>query len=81
MSELFSQKPAPHKFKEGNASDYEVFVGKAGTWCTRHNASGETIQSVKPGNIDMLNIANLGLNILNLGVGIYNAKYLLNLEI
>ncbi|MBW4505693.1 MAG: hypothetical protein KME64_04175 [Scytonematopsis contorta HA4267-MV1] len=76
MSELFSQKPAPHKFKEGNASDYEVFVGKAGTWCTRHNASGETIQSVKPGNIDMLNIANLGLNILNLGVGIYNASQL-----
>ncbi|BAZ42686.1 hypothetical protein NIES4101_86550 [Calothrix sp. NIES-4101] len=76
MVNPFTQKPAPYLFKEGDASDYEVFVGKAGTWCTRHKASGETIQSVQPGGLDMLNIANLGLNILNLGVGIYNATQL-----
>lgn len=71
MFNSFAQKPEAYLFKGGNASDYEVFVGRAGTWCTRHRASGETIQSVQPG-FDMLNIANLGLSILNLGVGIYN---------
>lgn len=32
----------------GIFSDYEVFIGKAGTYCTRHIASGKTIQSVSP---------------------------------
>lgn len=73
MLNSFTQKPEAYLFKGGDASDYEVFIGKAGTWCTRHRASGETIQSVQPGGFDMLSIANLGLNILNLGVGIYNA--------
>ncbi len=72
MVNYFTQKPDPYLFKGGNASEYEVFVGKAGTWCTRHITSKETIQSVQPEN-DMFGIANLGLNILNLGVGIYNA--------
>jgi hypothetical protein len=76
MVNPFTQKPEPYLFKKGEASDYEVFVGKAGTWCTRHTESGETIQSVQPGGLDMLNFANLGLNILNLGVGIYNAAKL-----
>jgi hypothetical protein len=76
MVNPFTQKPAPYLFKGGNASDYEVITRDAGTWCTRHKASGETIQSVQPGGLDMLNIANLGLNILNLGVGIYNAVQL-----
>lgn len=69
---MFTQKPAPYLFKGGNASDYVVFEGDAGTWCTKHIASGETIQSVRPA-IDMLNMANLGLNILNVGIGVYNA--------
>ncbi len=48
MDNLFTQKPEPHLFKGGDASDYEVFTGEAGTWCTRYRASGETIQSVRP---------------------------------
>ncbi len=75
MVNPFTQRPEPHLFKGGNASDYEVFTGEAGTWCTRHSMSGETIQSVRPA-IDMFNIANLGVNILNLGVGIYNSVQL-----
>ncbi|OKH53902.1 hypothetical protein NIES2101_09135 [Calothrix sp. HK-06] len=75
MLNSFTQKPEPYLFKGEDASDYEVVVGRAGTWCTRHRASGETIQSVQPG-FDMLNIVSLGLNILNLGVGIYNATQL-----
>ncbi|PAX53487.1 hypothetical protein [Brunnivagina elsteri] len=80
MANPFIQKPAPYLFKGGDASDYEVVTRGAGTWCTRHKASGETIQSVQPGGLDMLNIANLGLNILNLGVGIYNATQLRKLK-
>ncbi|BDI17791.1 hypothetical protein ANSO36C_35930 [Nostoc cf. commune SO-36] len=75
MVNSFTQRPDPHLFKGGNASDYEVVEGKAGTWCTRHTVSGETIQSVRPA-IDMFSIANLGINILNLGVGIYNSVQL-----
>jgi hypothetical protein len=70
MVNPFTQKPEPYPFKGGDASEYEVFIGKAGTWCTRHHSTGETIQSVQPANFDMFNIANLGLNILNLGVSI-----------
>ncbi|MGI8499715.1 MAG: hypothetical protein ACR2LR_01040 [Hassallia sp.] len=80
MVNPFTQKPEAYPFKHGDASDYEVFIGKAGTWCTRHRASGETIQSIQPGSFDMLNIANLGINILNLGVGIYNAHQLRKLK-
>ncbi|MBD2414216.1 hypothetical protein FACHB389_21365 [Nostoc calcicola FACHB-389] len=80
MVNPFTQKPEPYPFKGGDASEYEVFIGKAGTWCTRHNSTGETIQSVQPANFDMFNIANLGLNILNLGVGIYNAAQLHNVK-
>ncbi len=76
MVNPFTYKPEPYPFKGGDASDYEVVTREAGTWCTRHRASGETIQSVQPGSFDMLNIANLGINILNLGVGIYNAHQL-----
>jgi|GEM_PF-4852907 len=76
MINPFTQKPEPYPFKGGDASSYEVFIGKAGTWCTRHRESGETIQSVQPTSFDMFNIANLGINILNLGVGIYNAAQL-----
>ncbi len=76
MVNPFTQKPEPYPFKGGDASEYEVFIGKAGTWCTRHHSTGETIQSVQPANFDMFNIANLGVNILNLGVGIYNAAQL-----
>ncbi|MBH8564355.1 hypothetical protein I8748_19555 [Nostoc sp. CENA67] len=76
MINPFTQKPEPYPFQGGEASDYEVFVGKAGTWCTRHRISGKTIQSVQPANLDMFNIANLGINILNLGVGIYNGVQL-----
>lgn len=75
MVNPFTQKPEPYPFKGGEASEYEVVTGKAGTWCTRHRVSGETIQSVQPAN-DMFNIANLGINILNLGIGIYNAAQL-----
>ncbi|MFN6539487.1 MAG: hypothetical protein RM021_024470 [Nostoc sp. EkiNYC01] len=75
MVNPFTQKPEPYPFKGGEASEYEVFIGQAGTWCTRHRVSGETIQSVQPAN-DMFNIANLGINILNLGLGIYNAAQL-----
>jgi hypothetical protein len=75
MVNPFTQRPEPHLFKGGNASDYEVVEGEAGTWCTRYRASGETIQSVRPA-IDMFNIANLGVNILNLGIGIYNSVQL-----
>ncbi|MBD0262159.1 MAG: hypothetical protein ICV85_10135 [Tolypothrix sp. T3-bin4] len=80
MVNPFTQKPEAYPFKGGDDSDYEVFIGKAGTWCTRHHASGETIQSVQPGSFNMLNIANLGINILNLGVGIYNAHQLRKLK-
>jgi hypothetical protein len=48
MVNPFSQRPEPHLFKGGEASDYEVFTGEAGTWCTRHRVSGETIQSHIP---------------------------------
>ncbi|MHC5598934.1 MAG: hypothetical protein ACYTXC_23840 [Nostoc sp.] len=75
MVNPFTQRPEPHLFKGGNPSEYEVVEGEAGTWCTRHIASGKTIQSVRPA-IDMFNIANLGVNILNLGVGIYNSVQL-----
>jgi hypothetical protein len=75
MVNPFTQRPEPHLFKGGDASDYKVVEGEAGTWGTRHRASGETIQSVRPA-IDMFNIANLGVNILNLGVGIYNSVQL-----
>jgi hypothetical protein len=67
MINYLTQKPDPYLFKGGNASEYEVIKGPAGTWGTRHITSNQTIQSVKPGN-DMFGIANLGLNILNLGV-------------
>ncbi|MHC5595507.1 MAG: hypothetical protein ACYTXC_06010 [Nostoc sp.] len=76
MVSPFSQKPVPHPFKGGEPSDYEVVIGKAGTWCTRHRESRETIQSVQPASGDMIQIANLGLNILNLGIGIYNVVQL-----
>ncbi|MHC0064962.1 hypothetical protein ACWATR_19015 [Nostoc sp. UIC 10890] len=75
MVNPFTQRPEPHLFKGGDASEYEVIEGEAGTWGTRHRASGKTIQSVRPA-IDMFNIANLGLNILNLGVGLYNSVQL-----
>ena len=76
MINPLTPKPEPYPFKGGDASSYEVFIGKAGTWCTRHCESGETIQSVQPTSFDMFNIVNLGINILNLGVGIYNAAQL-----
>jgi uncharacterized protein YoxC len=75
MVNPFAQKPEPYPFKGGEASEYEVFIGKAGTWCTRHRISKETIQSVQPVT-DMLNVANLGVNILNLGLGVYNTVQL-----
>ncbi|GAA6616049.1 hypothetical protein [Scytonema sp. NUACC26] len=80
MVNPFTQKPEPYPFKGGDASSYEVFVGKAGTWCTRHCESGETIQSVQPANFNMFNIANLGISILNLGIGIYNGAQLYKIK-
>lgn len=75
---------SPYPFKGGGLSDYETFLGKAGTYNTRHIPTGESIPCVQPsGNgvtncpqpsgLDMLPVATLAVGVLNLGVGIYNA--------
>jgi len=76
MPNLFCNTPEPYLFKGGDPSNYEVFVGKAGTWCTRHIESNQSVQSVQPsinlgGNVPQPGSFTLG--VLNLGVGIYNA--------
>jgi hypothetical protein len=82
---------SPYPFKGGNISDYETYIGKAGTYNTRYIPTGESIPCVQPADssinnchsptgLDMLQIANLGLGILNLGVGVYNAFKLNNVE-
>ena len=78
MVHLFNSAPNPYLFKGGTALDYEVFVGEAGTWCTRHRASGQVIQSFQPTGLgtNMLPIANLCLGVLNLGMEIYNTHKL-----
>ncbi len=75
--------PAPHRFMGGSGADYEVATGPSGTWGTRHLPSGKVIQSVRPGNpgapgggMDLIGLANVGLNLINLGVGVYNAYQL-----
>lgn len=75
MLNFISETPEPYLFKGGDASEYEVIVGRAGTYCTHHHLSGEVIQSVMPSGLEgsMFQIANVGLGLLNLGVGIYNA--------
>ena len=47
-SNLHSVKP--HQFRGGSNHDYEVFIGEAGTYCTRHKKSNKVIQSVSPEN-------------------------------
>lgn len=75
---------SPYPFKGGNLSDYETFVGPAGTYNTRYAPTGDSIpcvqptpndvpHCVQPTGLDMLSIANLALGVLNLGVGVYNA--------
>jgi len=72
-----TQAPSPHLFMGGSPSDYWVYIGEAGTWCTEHIESGRVIQSVKPdGGESMLQVGNFGLGLLNLGVGIFNAYQL-----
>ncbi|BAS60400.1 hypothetical protein NIES2135_64010 (plasmid) [Leptolyngbya boryana NIES-2135] len=77
----------PYPFKGGNISNYETFIGQAGTYNTRHIPTGESIPCVQPphqaidtvvqpSGLDMLPIANLALGVLNLGVGVYNASKL-----
>lgn len=73
----------PYPFRGGSLSDYEIFVGEAGTYNTRYIPTGDTIPCVQPSGditppsqlsgLDMLPIANLALSVLNLGVGVYNA--------
>ncbi|MBD2104831.1 hypothetical protein [Leptolyngbya sp. FACHB-261] len=73
----------PYPFKGGNISDYETFIGQAGTYNTRYIPTGQTVPCIQPSggftspsqllDINMLSIASLALGVLNLGVGVYNA--------
>lgn len=82
---------SPHLFKGGSVSDYETFIGSAGTYNTRHIPSGKSVPCVQPtynsmansvqsSGVDMLSIANLAVGVLNLGVGVYNAFKLHKIE-
>ena len=60
-------------WRGGAAADYEVFVGPAGSFNTRHIPTGKPIPQVVPPGVNVLGLATVGLGLLNLGVGTYAA--------